>query len=222
MTAFGNLIRDNRWFFYAFLVYTLTGGVLLILFPSGEIVRLVNGYHTKGADWFFSWATTLGEELPYIFFTLALFIRKPRLGLLIPITGILVTLLSFGAKTYFAHPRPATFFKQQGTLDLIQAVEGITLHTGFSSFPSGHTFSAFALYSLLAFLSPSKVKAGLVFFLMAFLVAFSRIYLVQHFLKDVYLGALLGVGLAMVVFIYQSRKTENQGVWYNRPIRFFR
>ncbi|MBK8704891.1 MAG: phosphatase PAP2 family protein [Saprospiraceae bacterium] len=34
--------------------------------------------------------------------------------------------------------------------------------------------------------------------MIALLVGFSRIYLIQHFLKDVYLGAIMGVAIAVI------------------------
>ncbi len=59
-----------------------------------------------------------------------------------------------------------------------------------SSFPSSHAANAFALAWVLG----ARWRRGVpVFFLLAALVAFSRMYLNRHFLSDVVAGALIGV-----------------------------
>lgn len=63
-----------------------------------------------------------------------------------------------------------------------------------SSFPSNHAANSFALATLLAFYHP---KMTWVFLAAAALVAFSRIYLGQHYPLDVLGGALLGVAFAL-------------------------
>jgi membrane-associated phospholipid phosphatase len=69
-----------------------------------------------------------------------------------------------------------------------------------SSFPSGHTAAAIALYGALAVLASERARSALVrgiFLACAFglplLVASSRMYRGMHFLTDVLGGALLGV-----------------------------
>jgi undecaprenyl-diphosphatase len=63
-----------------------------------------------------------------------------------------------------------------------------------SSFPSNHAANSFALATLLAFYHPKMIW---VFLAAAALVAFSRIYLGQHYPLDVLGGALLGVAFAL-------------------------
>jgi len=58
-----------------------------------------------------------------------------------------------------------------------------------SSFPSSHAANAFALACVLG----ARWRRGLpVFFALALLVAFSRMYLNRHFLSDVVVGGLIG------------------------------
>ncbi len=59
-----------------------------------------------------------------------------------------------------------------------------------ASFPSSHAANAFALASVL---TARWRRAGAPLFLLAGLVAFSRMYLNRHFLSDVVVGALIGV-----------------------------
>lgn len=67
-------------------------------------------------------------------------------------------------------------------------IPGRLLTNGFS-FPSGHAFSAFAFIPLLSFWG-KKLKKPL--FILALLIAFSRVYLGRHYPLDVFAGGVLG------------------------------
>jgi membrane-associated phospholipid phosphatase len=60
------------------------------------------------------------------------------------------------------------------------------------SFPSGHTSQTFFLTSLLVHLFNLPPGASLVFYIIAGLVGFTRIYVGAHYPRDVLAGALLG------------------------------
>ncbi len=57
------------------------------------------------------------------------------------------------------------------------------------SFPSGHTVSSFAAAESLRY---ANKKFGYIAYVLAFLIAFSRLYLYVHFPSDVIVGALIG------------------------------
>lgn len=61
------------------------------------------------------------------------------------------------------------------------------------SFPSGHTGAAFASAAALYF---SRAKYWFVVFVLAVLIAFSRLYLYVHFPTDVLAGIVLGIASA--------------------------
>jgi lipopolysaccharide/colanic/teichoic acid biosynthesis glycosyltransferase len=48
---------------------------------------------------------------------------------------------------------------------------------------------------------------GSVYFLLAVLAGFSRVYLSQHFVEDVLLGSLIGTGITLIVVSYMQSKT---------------
>lgn len=66
----------------------------------------------------------------------------------------------------------------------------------FASFPSGHTITAFAMAAAIGFLAP-RLRAPL--FIVAVLVALSRLVLGSHYLSDTMGGALIGLASAVIL-----------------------
>jgi len=64
------------------------------------------------------------------------------------------------------------------------------------SFPSGHTMSSFAAASVIFHANPSM---GIVAFVLASLIAFSRLYLYVHFPSDILAGIVLGMFISFTV-----------------------
>lgn len=71
------------------------------------------------------------------------------------------------------------------------------------SFPSGHTSAAFA--SAIVFYMYNK-KAGVFMYLFAFLMAFSRLYLLVHYPSDILIGALIGTGISWYITKIAQKK----------------
>ena len=69
------------------------------------------------------------------------------------------------------------------------------------SFPSGHAAMAF----MMAILLSSVFGRKYFFYTLAFLIAFSRIYLGVHYLSDVVGGAVIGVALGSVILRHKER-----------------
>lgn len=214
------LIKDNWVYFSLVALFILIGGILLLTQDKGDAIFFFNEHRSPISDSFFIYATMLGEE--YVYFLacfIFLFIRF-RYALMMPIIGIVVTLVAFLMKSFFAHPRPYRLLCDENLYFLINEIQGIDRYGGFNSFPSGHTMSGFAFYTFLALLLPYKRAWAIIIFTFALLVGISRVYLVHHFLEDVYLGGIVGVFLAMLLYQWQNSWTDNPAHWTNRKIRF--
>jgi membrane-associated phospholipid phosphatase len=120
-----------------------------------------------------------------------------------------------GKKWFFAGmPRPAEFLKEVSFYE----VPGIELHH-WGSFPSGHTTTAFMLASFLYLMLPKKLNLHYLVMSLAFFVGLSRVYLMQHFLMDIWAGALLGIFSSlisyMIVLKYFSKKPYQKSMIQN-------
>lgn len=200
-----SFFNEHRWFLVPFAIFYFCCAVLLIQTSVGDIFTKVNETASPTGVLVFKFITQLGEEIPYLLMGLiSLLYISPRKTISLALTGLLTTIISFGLKSYFAHPRPYLYYKNQQLLDFFFLPENIDLHSGFTSFPSGHTMSAFALYGAISFLFLSKNKLASFALFIAIAVGFSRIYLFQHFLKDVFFGAILGVLIAIFTSFLDS------------------
>ncbi len=154
----------------------------------------------------------------YVVFLIFFLFVKVRYAILIPLIGIVVSVVSYLTKSFFAHDRPRMFLEKMDLVEQANLIDGIVLHMGQTSFPSGHTMSAFALYGLVAFMFPKKKMWGVVFFICALLIGLSRNYLVQHFFQDIYLGAMMGFGLSILFYWGQGKFKMEEDHWLNQPI----
>lgn len=100
--------------------------------------------------------------------------------------------------------RPITFFRN---VESFHWIKGLTYHE-FHSFPSGHATSIFALTTVLVIFYGNKIWKQIMFLLLACFVSLSRVYLSQHFLIDIYFGAIIGVLTTLLICLLISRKNN--------------
>lgn len=200
------MLKKNKYFFTCFFIYLLAGLGLLLFFDKGKVEVFINQFHISVLDYFFQYITHLGDGLFAVVFILAITLFwKVYYGILAAVCFAVSTLVVQGLKRLVFEEtlRPSKFF--EGTLDLYY-IEGLEIHSNFS-FPSGHASGAFTLFAVLAFVSGRPV-IQVVCFVIAFLVGFSRMYLLQHFFIDTYFGALLGVLFTVLSYIYVENNTN--------------
>ena len=161
------------------------------------IVGAIAPYQSPGATTAMTTFTFFGSHFFFIpayiiLISILWFKREKRLALTVAAIGLTSTGILFLLKAIFQRARP---------LDpLIQDVAGF-------SFPSGHSFSAFTFYGLIAYLlwqtkisKAWKIVASILLFLFAFIIAFSRVYLRVHFPSDVIAGYCLSVVWLLLSF----------------------
>jgi membrane-associated phospholipid phosphatase len=212
------MLQNNRTFFLLFFIFLISGGILLANMEQGDDIRFFSEHRSLMTNSFFIWITKVGEGLTYIFLMVFFLLIRYRYSVLVLVAGALAMGVSFILKITFSHPRPSVYFREKGELDELNIVEGVHLISGHMSFPSGHTTSAFVLFGLLALLFARKWYWNASLFFLALLIGISRIYLVQHFFKDVYTGAITGVFLAVLVYGINERFPYNDSRWIDRSL----
>ena len=214
------LLRQNAVFLSLSLMLLVALGLALLYIPKGELHLLLCDYHTPARDIFFRYYTHIAEWFPYVLCVLLLLFS--RIG-----DGVLAASgLAFSALTtqLFKHiinaPRPATWFAANMPDVQLPLVEGVQMNYWFS-FPSGHTTSFFALFFALSIIASNyltgkrmvSTSTQLLFFVLAALGGYSRIYLSQHFAADVFAGTLVGILITLLCYTILSRYEGQK--WYN-------
>jgi membrane-associated phospholipid phosphatase len=97
-------------------------------------------------------------------------------------------------KAIFRAPRPSLALSEAAYPYFLKGIS----RGGFTSFPSGHTTTIFALCTILALQTKNR-NLQVALFMVALMVAYSRIYLGSHFPVDILAGALLGYGSALLI-----------------------
>lgn len=191
-----------RIFIFLLLLFAMAGGVVIATVPKGNLELWVNNHHTPFADTFFYYVTTIGNGWFFFSVVILLLLSTKRNFLICAVTGILCSVVTSTLKylVFIGTPRPATFFKDTVTLHFVEGTP--ILYSG--SFPSGHSISAFALFCVLSFMFRRKLLQ-FIFFLIALLAIFSRVYLLAHFKEDIYAGAIIGSLIAMLVLFATER-----------------
>ena len=184
------LTERNKIYFFGLFIALFSGLVFLVINGKADSFISLNSYHPFYLNVFFINYTFMGDGI----FALCLvavvlfYFKKKQLGFAL-LYGFLVSGLAAQLiKNLVNAPRPRLYFEAGTYLNFI---DGATINAGTNSFPSGHTATAFAIATVLVLMMKNK-KLQLLILGGALLVGYSRIYLAQHFLADVLVGALLG------------------------------
>jgi membrane-associated phospholipid phosphatase len=194
------LISKNYAFFLPFALFLAIGAILNIIYSQKTLFFWFNGSHFPWQDEIMQYYTNVGDGLFAVIIALLLLLFfSIRNGLITLISfllgGIAVQILK--RFVFFEHKRPWSMYASDEHLHLVAGYHPYSNN----SFPSGHATSAFGLFVLLALFSKKKWM-GLIYFLLAMMVAYSRVYLSQHFFIDIYFGALTGVVFSIITYLW--------------------
>jgi membrane-associated phospholipid phosphatase len=215
------LIRQNYSFFLPYALLLIVVGILLAQSDRTDLMRWVNDRNHPFWDRFFYHFTDLADGVVSALVVVALLFVRFRWallgGLCFLLSGEVTQLLKHG---FFDHEmRPSAVYQNSGWL--FHTVEGLDLHTR-NSFPSGHSTSVFALFCFLTLIVANK-RWGWLFIFLAALAAYSRVYLFQHFVADVYVGSIVGTATTLLVYAgIQSYWQRNAPAWLDSRINLKR
>jgi membrane-associated phospholipid phosphatase len=182
-----------------------------------QLFLQLNGFHNAFLDRFFYYVTFLGSSAMYALLMVVLVImRSNNRTLLIGISSFVsMSCIVQGMKriVFSDQLRPVALMPQHVHLYL---VEGIVPDTDLS-FPSGHAATVFTVACLVHLLMCKKsIWYSVVLFLGAVVVAYSRVYVCQHFYQDVYVGAC--VGTWATILVYFPLASWQGPDWLNRSL----
>ncbi len=206
--VFMNQVKPSiQGYFLAFLGFIGCASLFCFLFTRQQQMELVNLHHSVVFDYFFLGITNTAEVVFPIAFLLILIFKyksllKPYL-ISYACSTLVVQLLKH---IVFANcVRPILYLKSSG----IQwhLVEGLAINE-LNSFPSGHTNAAWWMYFWMAYFSSSRYL-GFMFGILAFLVAYSRVYLFQHFPIDTLFGAVFGFSASFITYYFLVLKKKS-------------
>lgn len=204
------------WFLAVFIAFAapLAFGILTI--EHLELHRLMHPFHSTGMDFFLRNVTHLADGwVPTVASLLVLVFRDVRSFLMVGLScAISAIVAQFLKRVPFAWiDRPFMFKEELGDLHW---VEGFELHHHFS-FPSGHSTAAFSMcLGFAVLIARPSWSVGLA--LLAWLLAYSRVYLSQHFTEDILVGATLGTVTAYAIYHWLYRNPFSTKPWLDRRL----
>jgi membrane-associated phospholipid phosphatase len=203
-------------FLVVWAIITTALGLAVMATDQLLLHRAMHPVHSPGIDLFFTSITHLGDGLvPTAMGLGILFLRDVRSFLMMGVSCAASAIVVQALKRIFAYDRPWMFKAGLGDLHW---VEGIELHHHLS-FPSGHATAAFSMCFALAVLLNGRLN-GILIGGLAAVIAYSRVYLSQHFTEDILAGAAIGTITAWFVWrwLYGPKMAARR--WPNK--RLFR
>jgi membrane-associated phospholipid phosphatase len=213
------LIKENLPFFIPYFCLLIFGGVLLFFYDKTSLFLLATNYYSPYTDTLFRYLTHVGDGLFYLAIAVILLFVQYRYAILalacLVMTGLAAQF--FKRFVFTTAYRPLRYFENSQVK--LRLIEGVDMYSN-NSFPSGHSTTAFSAFCLLSLLTRKK-KWGSVFLLCAFWTSYSRVYLSQHFVGDIYAGSLLGVSLTLLIYYLFLRYVDRYPKeWHQRKAKW--
>ena len=196
-------LKSSSFYFKGLFAVLLLAAIFLLQNGHAHSFLLLNSFHNSAADFLFYYMTYLGDGWFAVILSVVLFAfpKTRKLAIIVFAAYAVSGLLAQLVKNLVEAPRPSVYFT---LAQYHKFVPGVDL-AGANSFPSGHTTTAFSLAAVFACYTPNK-KAQVVLLLLAVSAGYSRIYLGQHFLTDVLVGAILGSLTSILAVVIAEKK----------------
>lgn len=224
--------QKNAVFLGLSLMLVVALGLAILYIPQGELHLLLCNRHTPARDIFYKYYTQVAEWFPYVVCVSLLIFSRIGDGVFATSAMMLSALSTQILKHICNTLRPVTWFDLFMPDVQLPLVEGVKMNYWYS-FPSGHTTSFFALALVAVVLITNHLSEPrpilqrcslaaqrlysaaiqILLFALAALGGYSRIYLSQHFARDVFGGIIIGIGITllcyMIFYHFENKK------WYN-------
>lgn len=206
------LLNKKNFVIAAVISACIAGLLLLLSYTIGkvEFFLLLNTNLGTVADYFFGIITDAGDSLLWIVVLLIVRygLKRKDLWPALVSSFTITTILTQVCKYFIFpdEPRPWVAITDHSIIHHVWFVEPWL----FSSFPSGHTATAFSFYLLFCLLLQKNwwLYAGFVY---AVIVAYSRIYLAQHFPLDLGAGMLVAIVSVTTALFFQRWWWQKNG-----------
>jgi membrane-associated phospholipid phosphatase len=198
------MLRHHKLYFTGLITVLLFSAFFLMINGKAAAFVSLNSYHPFLLNVFFINYTFAGDGIFALCLIAAMlfYYKRKQQGLALLYSFLISGLAVQIIKNLVSSPRPKLFFEAGQYLHFI---DGVSLANN-SSFPSGHTATAFAIATVMVVMMTDKSRQLLIL-IAAVLVGYSRIYLAQHFLLDVLIGAVIGSisGVLSVVLVKNTK-----------------
>jgi len=190
---------------------------LLFLFAKGynQSFLLLNSYHLIWLDYPMLILTMLGDAGFMAVLLIFILVKKQPYPLFLLLLTIIVSGLiaqMFKNFVFSDYSRPPYLFKEQ-----VHTVARYVLN--HHSFPSGHSTTVAAVFTMIAYFRSSKKTEMIIYAILCPLIAFSRIYLGVHFLGDVIAGIFLGcICTFLILYLIPPYEIKMKG-WLIRVLK---
>lgn len=205
-----------RQFLWASMALFILGLPLLFFIDRGDVVFWVNSWANEPLDGIFKIVTWIGAGWLFAVFILGMLFVRYYYAIVGVTTLFFVGLIAWFLKqiVFYDVYRPKKVF---GLDSFDHIIESFDYH-GMYSFPSGHTMGGFAFMTFLVYVFPGRWSPWL-FLLLGIAIGFSRIYLLQHFYVDVYVGGMLGVLISSLgIWFYKTQTSWSESAKLNSSL----
>ena len=196
-------LKENKYFLLPWLLTLVVFTGLILTHNKAELHLISNNINSLFFDQFFRYATWLGDGVMIAIVGVVLLFVRFRYA----IAFLIGSLVTAGIVNLFKKVllddmyRPSKYFELYESAQL-HLIEGVKLHS-LQSFPSGHTATAFSVFFFLALILKSK-PLKLSMLLLAIVVAYSRVYISQHFLIDITAGSAIAVLIMFFTYLWMK------------------
>jgi len=193
------IVLDNLAFLIPWIVFEVAAIIIIFSNNRFELHLLLNSLHNPTLDKLFIIITELGSGLAVLLVFLTLLFFNIKNALFVGLSGLFsgLTTQFFKRVIFNDYMRPAAFIEKMPNL---QFVDGVDLHH--------------ALLFSISVLSKNKI-VKIICFATAVLIAYSRIYISQHFINDIVAGSFVGVIITFVMALMIFSKRCDK---LNRPL----